>query len=99
MSWYTKSSKVVRTESMLDEYNIYFSHVLSPLQKKQQRINAERTTAAAKAHHHNHHHHHQDGGKRVAEKGCENVDDEAEKFIRKKHQKFELSIWNSTHTK
>uniref|UniRef100_A0A803M742 Uncharacterized protein n=1 Tax=Chenopodium quinoa TaxID=63459 RepID=A0A803M742_CHEQI len=33
MSSYTKSSKVVHTESMLDEYNIYFSHVLAPLKK------------------------------------------------------------------
>ena len=38
--------KVVRTESLLDEYRIYFSHVFSPLRNRQKQKNAERTSAA-----------------------------------------------------
>uniref|UniRef100_A0A803L0U0 Uncharacterized protein n=1 Tax=Chenopodium quinoa TaxID=63459 RepID=A0A803L0U0_CHEQI len=98
MSLFGKWSKVVRTESILDENKIYFSHVLSPL-KKNKHQNAECKNSAMARGPHNHYNQH-NGGKGVAEKGYyENiVDDEAEKFIRKKHQNFELSLWKSNHT-
>lgn len=87
------TSKVVRTESILDEYKIYFSHVLSPWKKnKKQPIHGERYKNATKQQHQQQQQHHI-GYSRVAEKRYESVDDEADKFIRKKHQKFELSLW------
>lgn len=63
---YTSPSKVVRTVSLLDESNIYFSHVFSETTLNQQV-----------------------GGRKV----YEDIDVEAEKFIKKRHQKFELSKW------
>uniref|UniRef100_A0A803L0U4 Uncharacterized protein n=1 Tax=Chenopodium quinoa TaxID=63459 RepID=A0A803L0U4_CHEQI len=84
----TKRSKVVRTESILDEYKIYSSHVLSPFKKKKKQPNVERKSAAKVPQLQQHY-----GGNRVTEYRYENVDDEAEKFIRKKQQKFELSLW------
>lgn len=83
-----KWSKVVRTESLLDEYNIYFSHVLSPFKKVKKPI-AESTSVAKP-------HHQQNGVRKDNEKEYANVDAEAEKFIKKKHQKFELSALKST---
>uniref|UniRef100_A0A803M740 Uncharacterized protein n=1 Tax=Chenopodium quinoa TaxID=63459 RepID=A0A803M740_CHEQI len=91
-----KWSKVVRTESMLDENKIYFSHVISPLKKNKQPNDVRKNTATT-ARPHNHYYQH-NGCKGVTEKGYyENVDVEAEKFIRKKHQNFELSLWKSNH--
>lgn len=82
----TKSSrKVVRTESLLDEYRIYFSHVFSPLNKMKQQKNVERTNAAMLQRHQNY------GSKDVEE----DVDGDAEDYIKKRHQKFELSKWMS----
>uniref|UniRef100_A0A803M737 Uncharacterized protein n=1 Tax=Chenopodium quinoa TaxID=63459 RepID=A0A803M737_CHEQI len=88
MSSYTKSSKVVRTESMLDEYNIYFSHVLSPMKAKQQRDDSSCSRSAKTMQPQQYGH------------GCRNnnvyedVDAKAEDFINRRSQKFEgTSLW------
>lgn len=86
MSSYTKSSKAVRTESMLDEYNIYFTHVLSPLKKTKQRDdNSRRSVETAQQQYR-----HGDGGRNGYE---EDIDAKAEEFIKRRRQKFELSLW------
>uniref|UniRef100_A0A803L0U1 Uncharacterized protein n=1 Tax=Chenopodium quinoa TaxID=63459 RepID=A0A803L0U1_CHEQI len=84
MSSYTKSSKVVRTESMLDEYNIYFSHVLSPLKMKQQRSDSSRSAKTMQPQQY----------ECRKNNVYEDVDAKAEDFIKRRRQKFEgTSLW------
>lgn len=73
MSSYTNSSKLVRTESMLDEYNTYFSHVFAPLKN----INQKKTVCS----------------KNIMQQQHEDVDAEAEEYIKKRHQKFAFAKW------
>ncbi|KMT07740.1 hypothetical protein BVRB_6g146620 [Beta vulgaris subsp. vulgaris] len=72
-------SKVVRTESLVDEHDIYFSHILSSAKPQQQQQQQQQ----------------QNGAMKVIDKGhYANIDAEAEEFIKMKHQKFERSAWN-----
>ena len=99
MSSYAKGNKTVRTESILDENKIYFSHVLSPIRKKKMHKSTEHINTKSKQHQQEQYDQQQKNGVgNKMEKGYgENVDKEAENFIRKKHQKFELSYWNSNY--
>uniref|UniRef100_A0A803L0T9 Uncharacterized protein n=1 Tax=Chenopodium quinoa TaxID=63459 RepID=A0A803L0T9_CHEQI len=72
MSSTKNSSKVVRTESLLDEYHIYFSHVLSPLKRKP-RGDSGCTTKA------------QPNQQYRVDEG--DVNAKAEDYIKKRHQK------------
>lgn len=51
---YSKSSKLVRTESILDERKTYFSYVLSPFRKKKTHNNVERNSAGPNPQQHQH---------------------------------------------
>ncbi|KAK9750510.1 hypothetical protein RND81_02G201800 [Saponaria officinalis] len=75
-----RSNKVVRTESLLDEYDIYFSHLLSPVKKKKTMKNVEQKSET----------------KAVDKGYYEDVDAKAEEFIKKKHHKFEKWSMNNS---
>ncbi|CAO2829332.1 unnamed protein product [Amaranthus hypochondriacus] len=97
---YARGNKTVRTESILDENKIYFSHVLSPIRKKTMHKNTEYINTTSKQHQQEQYEQQQKNGVgyMIEKAGYgENVDKEAENFIRKKHQKFELSYWNSNY--
>lgn len=98
-----KWSKLVRTESLLDEYNIYFSHVLSPLKKDNRNVGRSKSEAVKpqqRQHQQQQWQQQQNGSRNVSDKGSyADVDAAAEKFIRRKHQNFELSYWKTTHRK
>lgn len=88
MSSTKNSSKVVRTESILDEYSIYFSHVLSPLRKmkKSKKPKMQQQQQQQQQQYYG-------GSSRGVDEG--DVDDEAEDFIKKRHQKFVFTKWIS----
>ena len=77
---YRKSSKVVRTESILDEYDIYFSHVLSPLTKNNRKD--EYTNYSAEMMYQQQYYNDR--------KDYEDVDAEAENYIQRRLQRFEF---------
>ena len=80
MSSKKNSRKIVRTESLINEYSIYFSHLFSPSKKINNPENPPQQQITY-------------GGGQVMEDG--DVDAEAEDFIKKKHRKFQLSKWLS----
>ena len=94
--------KVVRTESILDEAKIYFSHILSPFKKKKEHQQQQMQT-------YNHYDYNYSVTRNQPADNCDNgdykqeddeyenedVDERAEGFIKKKHQKFRLSKWFS----
>ena len=91
--------KVVRTESVLDEAKIYFSNILSPFKKKKQQQQQQMQ------HYNNYDYNHNystmtmqqpadygnNGEYKQKEDERDDVDARAEQYIKKKHQKFELS--------
>ena len=99
------SKKVVRTESMLDENKTYFSHMLSPFKKNKQQ--QQQNCSYSYNHNYGYNYDYnaqqrqqqqQDGGKQGLHYNYGKFDDEhedidakAEQYIRKKHQKFQLS--------
>uniref|UniRef100_A0A803M745 Uncharacterized protein n=1 Tax=Chenopodium quinoa TaxID=63459 RepID=A0A803M745_CHEQI len=88
MSSTKNSNKVVRTKSLLDEYRIYFSHVLSPLKRKPRGDSGCTTKAQLNQQYY-------DGSKGVDEG---DVNAKAEDYIKKRHQKFVLSKWISKNS-
>jgi len=95
MSSSKNRKKVVRIESILDETKIYFSHILSPSKKKKQQQQQQMQ------HYNNYDYstmkmqqpadYGNNGEYRQKEDEYEDVDARAEQYIKKKHQKFELS--------
>ena len=90
----------MRTESTLDENKIYFSHILSPFKKKQQ------LKQNYNYNYYNCNHNYVDdyGGKQGTgtnekEDVYQDIDVKAGDYVKKKHQKFELSKLISMHSK
>jgi len=99
MSSSKNRKKVVRIESILDETKICFSYILSPSKKKKQQQQQQMQ------HYNNYDYNHNystmkmqqpadygnNGEYKQKEDEYEDVDARAEQYIKKKHQKFELS--------